>query len=114
MINSKSPSIIMKKYAFIFLLPLIVISVAACGEETDVVESGTYAGTIDEVVAEEKEIYVETEDNKRLELYFTETTELTQNGQIVPFDSLQQGQQVRVKIEKVGKRLDPISVQILQ
>ena len=88
---------------------------AACGGGgTDVVESGTYTGTIDELNPEETEIYVETEDGKRLELYFTDTTTLTQGGQPVPFSTLQTGQQVQVEVEKVGQRLDPISVQILQ
>ena len=85
----------------------------ACGEGTDVVESGTYQGVVKEVEAEKSEIYVETADNKTLELYFTEQTQLTQNGQTVDFSSLQEGQNVEVEVEKVGKRLDPISVNIL-
>lgn len=105
----------MKKYLYILLLPLLVISVAACGGEgTDTVESGTYTGTVDNVVPEETEIYVETDAGQRLELYFTDTTELTLGGQAVPFDSLQEGQQVEVKVEKVGQRLDPLSVRILK
>ena len=86
----------------------------ACGESTDVVESGTYQGTIKEVEAEKTEIYVSTDDNKTLELYFTETTSLTRNGAEVDFSELEEGQKVEVEVEKVGKRLDPISVKILE
>ncbi len=91
--------------AFIFI---------SCGESTDVVESGTYQGTIDKVEPEKTEIYVTTSDDKTLELYFTENTSLTQNGETVDFSNLQKGQKVEVQIEKVGQRLDPISVQILE
>ena len=99
------------------LLALAIFGLSACGgsgNETDVVESGTYEGTVDKVVPEEEEIYVETADNKRLELYFTETTELTQNGEPVEFSALEQGQQVEVTVEKVGQRLDPVTVKILE
>ena len=93
-----------------------IFFLASCGGggETDVVESGTYTGTVDEVEPEKDEIYVETEDGKRLELYFTETTELSRNGQTVAFDQLEKGQQVEVTVEKVGQRLDPVSVVILE
>lgn len=81
-------------------------------ENTDIVESGTYTGTTDRVDPEEKEIYVETDDGKMLELYFTDQTTLTRNGESVSFDALQQGQQVEVQIEKKGQRLEPIEVRI--
>ena len=86
----------------------------SCEEGTDVVESGTYQGTIDEVEPEKSEIYVKTDDNKRLELYFTETTTLTRNGETVAFDQLKEGGKVEVEVEKVGQRLDPIAVRILE
>jgi len=91
-------------FAFIFI---------SCGESTDVVESGTYQGTIDKVEPEKTEIYVTTSDDKTLELYFTENTSLTRNGDTVDFSTLREGQNVEVQVEKVGQRLDPISVQIL-
>ncbi|HET8753368.1 MAG TPA: hypothetical protein VFM59_03335 [Salinimicrobium sp.] len=91
----------------------IFMLLVACGENTDVVESGTYEGTIDKVEADKNEIYVSTADDKTLELYFTDETELTQNGSPVEFSALEVGQNVRVQVEKVGKRLDPISVEIL-
>jgi hypothetical protein len=81
--------------------------------EHAVVESGTYTGTIQEVNADESEIYVDA-DGKELELYFIEETELTQNGEAAEFSALEKGQKVEVEIKKVGKRLDPLSVKILE
>lgn len=86
----------------------------ACGESTDAVESGTYQGTVKEVEPEKTEIYVTTSDDQTLELYFTETTSLTRNGSEVDFSELEEGQKVEVEVEKKGKRLDPISVKILE
>lgn len=86
----------------------------SCEEKTDVVESGTYQGTIQKVEADKSEIYVKTTDDKTLELYFTDKTMLTQNGETVPFAQLKEGGKVEVQIEKVGNRLDPISVKITE
>lgn len=101
----------------ILMLPLFLLAIVlySCEEsrKTDVVESGTYTGIADEVDADEQEIYVKTPDDKVLELYFTEQTKLTQNGQPVDFSALQKGQQVEVEVEKKGQRLEPISVKIL-
>ncbi|MBD3617675.1 MAG: hypothetical protein HUJ22_14045 [Gracilimonas sp.] len=104
----------MKKYNLILLLVALTLTLSACGEGTDVVESGTYTGTIAELNAEETEIYVETENNKRLELYFTDSTTLTRNGETVPFSTLEQGDRVEVTVEKVGQRLEPKSVKLLE
>lgn len=92
----------------------ILFMMSACGETTDVVDSGTYQGVVKEVEAEKTEIYVETSDNQTLELYFTDQTSLTRNGASVDFSVLEEGQKVEVEVEKVGKRLDPISVKILE
>lgn len=98
-----------------FSLAGILLVMASCGGgSTDVVESGTYEGVIKEVEPEKTEIYVETADNKTLELYFTDQTTLTQGGQAVDFSTLEEGQRVEVEVEKVGKRLDPLSVRILE
>jgi cold shock protein len=85
-----------------------------CGDKTDVVESGTYQGTIKEVEADKSEIYVTTTDDKTLELYFTETTTLTRNGDAVAFDQLKEGGKVEVEVVKEGNRLDPVAVKILE
>jgi len=84
-----------------------------CEKKTEevVVDSGTYSGTIKKVNADEKEIYVDSE-GRELELYFTETTALTQAGAPAEFSVLKQGQKVEVEVKKVGQRLDPISVKI--
>lgn len=101
-----------KLFSKVFGMMAVFALLIACGEKTDVVESGTYEGTVKKVEAEKTEIYVETEDGKTLELYFTDTTTLTKNGENVEFSTLQENQKVEVEVEKVGNRLDPISVKI--
>lgn len=99
-----------------FLSSLVVMTLMlfiSCGENTNVVESGTYQGTISEVEASKTEIYVETEDDQTLELYFTDETSLTRNGNPVEFSVLEEGMQVEVEVSREGKRLDPISVKVL-
>lgn len=91
-----------------------IFLVTSCGDSTSTVESGTYQGTVDEVEASKDEIYVKTEDGKTLELYFTDETKLTKNGTAVDFSTLEEGQNVEVTVKKVGKRLDPIEVRILE
>lgn len=100
----------LKLLAAVFVISFLV---SCGGEKTDVVESGTYQGTIHEVEADKSEIYVKTGDGKLLELYFTETTTLTRNGETVPFDQLKEGGKVEVEVKKEGQRLDPVSVKIL-
>lgn len=94
--------------AFFFLI------FTSCGEKTDIVESGTYQGIIDEVEPAKTEIYVRIEDDKILELYFNENTTLTKNGVPIDFSALEEGQNVEVEVKKTGKRLDPLSVKILE
>jgi cold shock protein len=103
----------MKSINFLTLAFALTVLIS-CGEKTDVVDSGTYQGTVDEVEADKTEIYVKTADGKVLELYFTETTSLTKNGAPVNFDQLAEGQKVEVEVVKDGKRLDPVSVKILE
>ena len=103
----------MKPYK-ILVTALAFFILISCGEKTDVVESGVYQGTIDEVEADKSEIYVKTGDGKLLELYFTEATTLTKDGQTVPFSELAEGKKVEVEVKKDGKRLDPVSVKILE
>lgn len=76
-------------------------------------KSVTVEGPIAKVVARKKEIYVQGAD-KKYEFYFTPTTELTKAGQAVDFATLTEGMKVRVTAAKVGKRLDPVKVEILQ
>ena len=105
----------MKYFIKIGLVSLLFsFFVIACGDGTDVVESGTYKGTIDKVEQEETEIYVKTDDGKTLELYFTENTQVMNEGMPAQFSDLKEGQNVEVKVEKKGKRLDPLTVTILE
>ncbi|MFL9843473.1 hypothetical protein [Flavobacterium rhizosphaerae] len=87
----------------------------SCGEnkDTDIVPSGTYQGKAEEVDADEKEIYVRTPDDKLLELYFTDATTLTKDGETVEFSTLHEGGEVEVTVEKKGNKLDPVSVKVL-
>jgi cold shock CspA family protein len=39
---------------------------------------------------------------------------LTKGGESADFSALEKGQKVEVEVEKVGKRLDPISVKIME
>lgn len=102
---------------FVSILIISPVLLLGCsqGEESEhsVVESGTYTGEVTEVNAEEDEIYVGS-NGRELELYFTEQTTLSRGGQPVDFSALENGQEVKVKIKKVGKRLDPLSVKILE
>ena len=102
------------KLKLVATFAVIALVFTACGESTTAVESGTYQGTVKKVNVEKTEIYVTTADDKTLELYFTDQTSLTRNGETVEFSELIQGQKVEVEVEKVGKRLNPVSVSILE
>lgn len=104
----------MKHLKSLFVAFSLLVLTSCGGEKTDVVESGVYQGTVAEVEADKTEIYVKTADGKLLELYFTETTSLTRNGETVTFDQLVEGQKVEVDVKKNGKRLDPVAVKILE
>ena len=48
---------------------VVLLGTVGCGDGgVDTVEAGTYEGTIDKVVLDEKEIYVTLDNGKRLEL----------------------------------------------
>jgi len=104
----------MRGFSLFASVLLVVGLLAGCGgEETAVVESGTYEGTISEVNAEEREIYVDVPDTGTLELYFTDSTRVLRDTTQASFGALQSNQRVAVEVEKVGQRLDPITVTIL-
>lgn len=84
------------------------------GEDTTVVDSGTYEGTITEMNPEETEIYVDVPDTGTLELYFTDTTRVMSDDTTeASYEDLETGQEVSVEVERVGQRLDPVTVRIL-
>lgn len=101
------------RLSFVIILTALFFSITACGEETSVVESGTYTGTISEINTDETEIYVNLESGELIELYFTDETTLTQNGEEVPFSTIEVNDKVEVTIEKTGQRLDPVRVVLL-
>jgi len=84
----------------------------SCGHNVDVVESGTYEGKVLEAKPDEKEIYVKTQKDKTLELYFTDSTKLTKKGEKVDFSTLKKDMAVEVEVEKMGKKLNPLAVKI--
>ena len=99
---------------FVLFSAALLFLLTACGDATDVVDTGTYEGTIKKIEADKSEIYVDLLDGKTIELYFIDETELTQNGEVVAFSTLTVGQKVEVQVKKVGKRLDPLKVKILE
>lgn len=104
------------KKIFLSLFLTSMLFFQSCGEnkDTDIVESGTYTGVAEEVDPGEKEIYVRTDDDKLLELYFTDSTELMRDSQKVDFDQLKENGKVQVTVEKKGNKLVPISVKIVE
>lgn len=104
----------MKLLFSVMIMTAMMLAMSSCTNQTDIVESGTYQGTVKKVEQSKTEIYVETSDSKTLELYFTDATTLTRNGETVPFSTLKEGQKVEVEVKKVGKRLDPLSVRITE
>jgi cold shock protein len=95
------------------LLLVLAAGLAGCGGGVDVVDAGTYEGTVAEAKPSEQEIYVELADGWKLELYFTDDTELTSDGQPVEFDALAAGTEVRVTVSRDGNRNTPQKVEIL-
>jgi hypothetical protein len=91
---------------------VLAVALIGCGSE-ETVPTGTYKGTVEKVVPDEKEIYVKLDDGRLLELYFTETTKLTRNGAPAEFGALAKGQAVQVAVENPGDgHLKPLSVDI--
>ena len=82
-------------------------------EDTDLVDSGTYTGTAIVVDKEQQEVYVQLNDTTTIELYFSNETQIMQNGQTVAFDALKQGQKVEVEVERSGESLKPKRVSIV-
>lgn len=104
------------KKLFLGLFLSCTFLLSSCGENknTDVVESGTYQGVLNEVDPGEKEIYVKTSDGKLIELYFTDQTKvMTNDGQASSFDALKENGRVEISVEKKGNKNVPVSVKIL-
>ena len=72
-------------------------------------------GPVVKVVPAKKEIYVQASaTNKKHEFYFKPDTTLTQGGQPADFSVLKEGTRVRVTYKTVGKREEPVKVEIVQ
>jgi len=99
---------------FILAALAAALLVAGCGGGIDVVDAGTYTGTIKEVKPSETEIYVTLDSGEQLELYFTESTELVANGNPVDFSELSQNMRVDVSVDREGNRNVPTRVVIRQ
>jgi hypothetical protein len=64
------------------------------------------------VVPDELEIYVQLDEERTLELYFTDETELIQGGETADFSVLEKGQAVKITVERFGNRVDPVRVEL--
>lgn len=96
------------------MIALLAVSVVMVGcKKDETVPSGTYKGKVSKVNADEKEIYVTTEDDVMLELYFTDETKLTRDGQPVDFAVLEEEQVVHVEVENRDGQMVPIAVKIV-
>ncbi|MES2770032.1 MAG: hypothetical protein V4596_12885 [Bdellovibrionota bacterium] len=91
---------------------ILSLAIALLSSSAFAVDITTVEGTISKVVPAKKEIYVMAEGKKH-EFYFQENTELVQNGAPAAFDALKVDQKVKVDAKKVGRRLDPVKVEIL-
>ena len=83
-------------------------------EDTQVVPSGTYTGEAIVVDSQQNEIYVRLNDTTKIELYFSNDTQVMRNGKQVGFDALQEGQMLEVVVERSGQSLKPQRVRILE
>jgi hypothetical protein len=70
-------------------------------------------GTIVKVVPKETEIYVESGGVKH-EYYFGPKTKVLKGKADAAFADLKVGMKVKVTADKKGKRLDPVTVEILE
>ena len=93
---------------------MVAFFVLGCGQGIAAVDSGTYEGSVTKVVPAEQEIYVDIGEGRTIELYFNDDTTLTRAGESVDFSALAEGARVRVEVERVGNRLEPLSVEILE
>jgi hypothetical protein len=88
------------------------LTIALLSSATVFAANLTMEGKITKVETDEKEIYVLV-DGKKHELHFKENTELLQNGAPAAYSALKVDQKVKIDAKKVGKRLDPVRIEIL-
>ena len=90
-------------------LALLTLNTAPATAATDTALS--IEGKVVTVVAAKKEIYVSA-DGKKYEFYFKDDTKLTQAEKVVPFSELSEGANVKVTYRLIGKRTEPIAVEL--
>lgn len=101
----------MKKW--VVLIACTVLAFAGCGRREVMVDSGTYEGSILKVNPDETEIYVALDEERVLELYFSEETTVSRGELETTFDALEKGQSVRVEVERTDAGMIPLRVTIL-
>ncbi|MFP4354389.1 MAG: hypothetical protein ACLFUJ_04635 [Phycisphaerae bacterium] len=96
-----------------------ILAVGGCNsEESENTPSGTYEGKITKVVPAENEIYVETADDRELELYFVDSTKLTRGAEEIDWKNqdfgslLKEGMEVKVRVENIDGKLKPVAVSL--
>jgi hypothetical protein len=98
----------------ILFLSCSILYLAGCGRGIDVVDAGTYTGTVDKAKPGEQEIYLSLDDGMYLELYFTETTQLMEGATPADFSALEAGDRVQVTLDREGNRNIPVQVVIME
>ncbi|CAN5506119.1 hypothetical protein BH10BDE1_BH10BDE1_12990 [soil metagenome] len=100
------------KMHFKILTRIAIFALASVQISSAIAAVVTIEGAVAKVVPDKKEIYV-LSDGKRHEFYFTPKTEIVKGGQPVAFELLKVSGKVKVTADKIGKRLDPIKVELL-
>jgi hypothetical protein len=95
-------------FAIFLTMPLAITASALTDVPTSEIE-----GVIAKVVPSEREIYVESAGKKH-EYYFNVNTKVTQGSDEKKYEDLKQGMRVKVSAHRIGKRLDPFEVRILE
>lgn len=97
--------LILAVLAVSFFAPIVAPAIAEAAQVT-------IEGVIDKVVTEKTEIYV-VAGGKKHELYFSKKTEVVKGSAPLTFSDLKVNQKVKVVADKVGRRLDPLRVEIV-
>ena len=94
-----------------FIIALSLFTLTASGAIAATTNELSIEGKIVSVVAAKKEIYVSAE-GKKFEFYFKDDTKLTHAEKVVPFSELSEGATVKVTYRTIGKRTEPINVEL--
>jgi hypothetical protein len=103
----------MKKIASFLLALSITLACSSAASALTTPPNSEIEGVIVKVVPSEREIYVESEGKKH-EYYFNPMTKVVRGNEEKKYEDLQKGMRVKVSANKIGKRLDPFEVRILE